>query len=56
MSALVWIGIILLAVWAALWLGFQVVGGLVHLLVLAAVVLFVWGLAKRGARAVNRRL
>lgn len=56
MSGLVYLGIILLAVWAVLWLGFQVVGGVVHLLVLAAVVLIAWGLLKRGARAVDRRL
>ena len=56
MSGLVWLGIILLAIWAVLWLGFQIVGGVVHILVLAAVVFIVWGLLKRGARAVDRRL
>ena len=56
MSALVWLGIILLALWAVLWLGFQIVGGVVHVLVIAAVVFIVWGLVKRGARAVDRRL
>ena len=56
MSALVWLGILLLVAWAVLWLGFHVVSGLVHLLVLAAVVLIAWGLLKRGARAVDRHL
>ena len=56
MSGLVWIGVILLAIWLVLWLGFQIVGGLVHLLVLAAVVFIVWGLVKRGARAVDRHV
>ena len=54
MSALVWIGVILLVLWGVLWLGFNVVGGLVHLLVIAAVVMIGWGLLKRGARAVDR--
>ena len=52
-SAFVWIGIVLLVLWALLWLGFHVVTGLVHLLVIAAVVFIVWGLVKKGARAVN---
>ena len=52
-SAFVWIGIVLLVLWALLWLGFHVVTGLVHLLVIAAVVFIIWGLVKKGARAVN---
>ena len=54
MSALVWLGVILLVLWGVLWFGFNVVSGLVHLLVIAAVVMIVWGLLKRGARAVDR--
>ena len=54
MSGLVWIGIALLVLWGVLWLGFNIVGGLVHLLVIAAIVLIAWGLLKRGARAVDR--
>ena len=30
--------------------------GVVHLLVLAAIIFIVWGIVKRGARAVSRRL
>ena len=56
MSALVWIGIVLLVLWGVLWLGFNIVSGLVHLLVIAAVAMIVWGLLKRGARAVDRQL
>lgn len=52
----VWIGIGLLVCWAVLWLGFKLVGGVVHLLVLAAIVLIAWGLLKRGARAVDDHL
>ena len=44
------------ALWGVLWLGFNVVSGLVHLIVIAAVVMIVWGLLKRGARAIDRRM
>lgn len=56
MHGFVWVGVALLAVWAALWLVFKVVSGLVHVIVLVAVVLIVWGLVKRGAAAVKRGL
>lgn len=56
MHPFVWLGVVLLVVWAVLWLGFKLVSGVVHLLVLAAVVLIVWGLVKKGARAVGNRL
>ncbi len=56
MHRFVWMGLVLLVVWAMLWLVFKVVSGIVHVLVLAAVVLIVWGLIKRGARAVKRAL
>ena len=56
MHALVWLGIVLLVLWAVLWLGFKIVSGVVHLLVLAAVVFIVWGIVKRGARAVRDRV
>lgn len=56
MHPAVWIGVVLLVLWAVLWLGFKIVSGVVHLLVLAAVVLIVWGLVKKGARAVSNRM
>lgn len=55
MSALGWIGAALLVLWAVLWLGFKIVSGVVHLLVIAGIVLLVWGLVKRGTRAVGTR-
>jgi hypothetical protein len=51
----VWLGVVLLVLWAVLWLGFKIVSGVVHLLVIAAVVFVVWGLVKKGANAVSRR-
>ena len=56
MHGFTWLGLVLLALWAVLWLGFKIVSGVVHLLVILAVVFVVWGLVKRGARAVNRHL
>ena len=56
MHALAWVGIALLVLWGVLWLGFKIVSGVVHLLVIAGIVLLVWVLLKRGARAVNSRL
>ncbi len=54
MSALVWLGVILIVLWFVLWLGFHIVSGLIHLLVIVGIILLVWGLIKRGARAVDR--
>ena len=56
MHALAWLGIVLLVLWAVLWLGFKIVSGVVHLLVIAAVVFIVWGLLKKGAHAVGKRM
>lgn len=56
MGGLVILGILLLVAWGVLWLGFNIVSGLVHLLVLLAVVFIVWGLVKRGARAVDKHV
>ncbi len=54
MHPFVWFGIALFVLWALLWLVFHVVSGIVHVIVLVAVVMIVWGLIKRGAAAVTR--
>jgi hypothetical protein len=56
MSALVSLGILLIVLWAVLWLGFHIVGWLIHLLIIVGLILLVWGLIKRGARAVDRHI
>lgn len=53
MLGLIWLGIVLVVLWAVLWLGFHVVGAAIHLLLIVGVVLLVWGLIRRGARAVG---
>lgn len=54
MGGVVILGIVLLIAWGVLWLGFNIVSGLVHLLVVVAVAFIIWGLLKRGARAVGK--
>lgn len=50
MHPMVWLGVVLLILWALAWLVFKVVSGLVHLLLILAVIFVIWGLVKRGAR------
>lgn len=56
MHGFVWIGVVLLVLWAVLWIGLKIVSGIVHLLIVAAVILIVWGLLKKGAKAVSNRM
>jgi hypothetical protein len=53
MRALVAVGIIILVLWAVLWIGFRIVTGLVHLLLIVAVILVIIGLVRRGASALG---
>ena len=48
-----WLGIILVVAWAFMWLGLKIATGLIHLLVIVGLVLVVWSLIKRGARAIT---
>ena len=56
MNGLTWLGVILIVLWAVLWLGVKIVSGMIHLLVLVGLALLVWGLVRRGASAVKSRL
>lgn len=56
MHGYVWLGIVLLVTWAVLWLGLHIVSALVHLIVVVALVFIVWGLVKKGAKAIDQRL
>jgi LPXTG-motif cell wall-anchored protein len=53
MHPLAWVGIVLVALWALLWLGLKIVSGVIHLLVVIGIALLIWGLIKRGASAVR---
>lgn len=53
MNPLVWLGAVLLVCWAVAWLAFKVVSGLIHLLLVIGIAMIIWGLIKKGARAVT---
>ena len=53
MRPLVVLGIVLVALWAILWLGLKVASGLVHIVFIVGLALVIWGLLKRGARAIT---
>lgn len=55
MRPLVTIGIVVIVLWAVLWLVFRVVAFFVHILVVVGLVLVLWGLLKRGRRQVSDR-
>ena len=43
----------LVVLWAVLWLGLKIASVMIHLLVVAGIILLIWGLVKRGARAIR---
>ena len=53
MRGLVWAGVLLIVLWVVLWLVLKIASFLIHLLVVAGIVLLIWGLIKRGARAIR---
>ena len=55
MSALVIIGVILIVIWLLGWLAFEIASGLIHLLLIIGAVMLIWGLVKRGAKAIGGR-
>ena len=53
MRGLVWAGGSLIVLWVVLWLVLKIASVLIHLLVVAGIILLIWGLVKRGARAIR---
>jgi hypothetical protein len=53
MRGLVWAGVVLIVLWVVLWLVVKIASVMIHLLVVAGIILLVWGLIKRGARAIR---
>lgn len=53
----IWIilGIILIVLWAVLWLAFRILAWTVHLLVFVGLLLLLYGLVRRGTRQVRDR-
>ena len=55
MRILLALGVLLVVLWAVLWIGFHLVTGLIHLLLIVGVAFLIWGLVRRGVSAVTRR-
>ena len=53
MSVLIWVGLALVALWLAAWLVLKIAGLAVHLILLAAVGLIVYAMARRTWRKVR---
>ena len=53
MRPLVWLGIVLVVLWAVLWIGLKIATGFIHLLVIVGLAFVIWGLIKRGVRAIT---
>jgi hypothetical protein len=51
----VWMGVLLLVLWALFWFVFRVVAWVVHLLVVLGLLLLLYGLLKRGVRQTRDR-
>jgi membrane protein implicated in regulation of membrane protease activity len=51
----IWIGIVLIALWAVLWLVFRILTWTIHLLVFVGLLLLLYGLVRRGARQARNR-
>jgi hypothetical protein len=55
MRPLILLGVVLVVLWVLFWLVFRIVSGLIHVLVIVGLLLILWGLLKRGTRAVGDR-
>lgn len=53
MQPLVTLGIVFVVLWAVLWFGLKLATGLIHVLVIVGLAFVIWGLIKRGARAIT---
>lgn len=56
MGMLMLIGAVLVVIWLLALLVFKVVGFAIHLLLIAGIILLIWGFVRRGADAVRRRV
>jgi hypothetical protein len=56
MGVLLLLGAVLVVVWILALVVFKVVGFAIHLLLIAGIILLVWGFVRRGADAVRRRV
>ena len=53
MQPLVMLGIVLVVLWAVMWLGLKIATGLIHVMLIVGLAFVIWGLIKKGARAIT---
>ena len=53
MQPMVLLGIVLVVLWAVMWLGLKIATGMIHVLAIAGLAFVIWGLIKKGARAIT---
>ena len=53
MQPLVMLGVVLVVLWAVLWLGLKIATGLIHVMLIVGLAFVIWGLIKRGVRAIT---
>jgi len=56
MAGLLLLGAVLVVIWIVALLVFKIVGFAIHLLLIAGLILLVWGFVRRGASEVRRRI
>ena len=53
MQPMVMLGVVLVVLWAVFWLGLKIATGMIHVLVIVGLAFVIWGLIKKGARAIT---
>jgi hypothetical protein len=53
MQPLMMLGIVMVVLWAVLWLGLKIATGMIHVMLIVGLALVIWGLIKKGARAIT---
>ena len=53
MQPLVMLGIVMVVLWAVLWLGLKIATGMIHVMLIVGLAFVIWGLIKKGARAIT---
>ena len=53
MQPLMMLGIVMVVLWAVLWLGLKIATGMIHVMLIVGLAFVIWGLIKKGARAIT---
>ncbi len=55
MHPMVWVGVVVIVLWALAWLAFRIAAAAVHLILVVGLVLLVWGLVRRVGNRIGSR-